>query len=192
MIEVARKNSRRLSKCRFRRDDIRGAGRSEPEAFSLAISAQAWHWITPEIRFAKAAAALAPSGTLAVFGNVEMVKRISEPLQSEIARAYERHAPQLLNTKGVHWYLPTGPVEALFEQSGLFGPVIHKPYAWQVEHTAKSYATLMGTLSSHQLLTADIRNALLADIVEAIEARGGRIALPYETHLYMAHKTGRA
>ncbi len=39
-------------------------------AFRLIIAAQSWHWVSPDMRFTKAAEALSPSGSLAVFGNV--------------------------------------------------------------------------------------------------------------------------
>ena len=39
-------------------------------AFRLVIAAQAWHWVSPELRFAKAAQILSPGGSLAVFANV--------------------------------------------------------------------------------------------------------------------------
>ena len=39
-------------------------------AFRLFIAAQSWHWVSPEMRFTKAAEALSPNGSLAVFGHV--------------------------------------------------------------------------------------------------------------------------
>jgi trans-aconitate methyltransferase len=38
--------------------------------FRLIIAAQAWHWMSPEVRFVKAAEVLSPEGSLAVFGHV--------------------------------------------------------------------------------------------------------------------------
>ena len=39
-------------------------------AFRLIIAAQAWHWVSPKVRFSKAADALSRDGCLAVFGHV--------------------------------------------------------------------------------------------------------------------------
>jgi hypothetical protein len=36
--------------------------------FRLIIAAQSWHWVSPEVRFSKAAAVLSRDGSLAVFG----------------------------------------------------------------------------------------------------------------------------
>ncbi|MGY3448195.1 class I SAM-dependent methyltransferase [Bradyrhizobium sp. USDA 4353] len=38
--------------------------------FALIFAAQAWHWVSPEVRFVKAAQLLSTNGTLAVFGHV--------------------------------------------------------------------------------------------------------------------------
>lgn len=38
--------------------------------FRLIIAAQSWHWVSPELRFVKAATLLSSDGLLAVFGHV--------------------------------------------------------------------------------------------------------------------------
>jgi SAM-dependent methyltransferase len=38
--------------------------------FRLIVAAQSWHWVSPEMRFVRAAEALSPEGSLAVFGHV--------------------------------------------------------------------------------------------------------------------------
>jgi trans-aconitate methyltransferase len=43
---------------------------TERAAFRLIIAAQSWHWVSPEVRFWKAAEALSRDGSLAVFGHV--------------------------------------------------------------------------------------------------------------------------
>jgi SAM-dependent methyltransferase len=67
---------------RVARDDLAGFGNVEfvettfeawpanRGAFRLIVAAQSWHWVSPEMRFAKAAEALSPNGSLAVFGHV--------------------------------------------------------------------------------------------------------------------------
>jgi 2-polyprenyl-3-methyl-5-hydroxy-6-metoxy-1,4-benzoquinol methylase len=67
----------------------------QAEAFRLVFCAQAWHWISPEVSFAKASAALASSGVLAVFSNDAM--DMAEPLLSEILEVYRRLAPGVMH-----------------------------------------------------------------------------------------------
>src|SRR5579863_7699494 len=38
--------------------------------FRLIVAAQSWHWVSAEARFVKAAEALSPGGSLAIFGHV--------------------------------------------------------------------------------------------------------------------------
>ena len=59
--------------------------------FRLLFSAQAWHWVTPEVRYTRAREALAEDGALAVFWNRPRWE--SSPLKDELAAAYRRTAP---------------------------------------------------------------------------------------------------
>ena len=47
----------------------------ESSAFGLVFSAQAFHWLLPELRFTKSAEALRLGGSLAVIGNAVVVNR---------------------------------------------------------------------------------------------------------------------
>ena len=157
-----------------------------PAAFRLVVAAQAWHWIDPQMSFAKAADTLAADGVLAVFGNVPQPS--IESLASTLSQAYAAHAPELVGPPAEAWYNPEGPVAGMFEQSGLFAPVTHQAFAWSQAHTAASYVDLMNSLSYVQRLPAPRREALLAAIAAAIEAQGGRIERGYLTHLYWARR----
>jgi hypothetical protein len=64
---------------------------------------------------------------------------------------------------------------------------MHKVYPWRWTHTAKSYTDYLGTLSHHRLMEPKMRDAILADIAEAITAYGGSFEMDMEAHLYMAH-----
>ncbi|MCI3134999.1 class I SAM-dependent methyltransferase [Phenylobacterium aquaticum] len=157
----------------------------EPGAFRLVASAQAIHWVAPEIRFAKAAAALSPGGTLAVFGNVP--KAVPEAVRSAIFGVYLAVAPELLgNTAPETWYLPSGPVAGLIAETPAFGPVEHRAYAWSIPQTAQSYRALMSTKSYHQALPEPKRTALLDGIEAAIAKVSDGFEFDYETHLYLA------
>ena len=92
-------------------------------AFRLVIAAQAWHWISSELRFAKAAQVLSPGGSLAVFGNVPV--GLPAALLEDFRQIYLRRT----GARGLPpeaWYLPGGPIKAEFERAGLFAPVTHK------------------------------------------------------------------
>jgi SAM-dependent methyltransferase len=155
----------------------------ERAAFRLVVAAQSWHWVAPEVRFVKAAEALSPRGSLAVFGHVPV--GLPTPLHERFKDIYLRRTgrwgppPESL-------YLPNGPFAEWFADSGLFGPAEHRQYFWKWAHTASSYADFLCTRSDHRMIQPAIRDALLGDIAEAIDGHGGEFNLDYETHLYIA------
>ena len=158
----------------------------ERRAFSLVFSAQAFHWVTPEVRFTKAAAALDASGALAVIGNAVVPER--SPLREAIDAVYSRHAPTLVGPSATRWYSEEGPVPGLFGASGCFGPVRCRRYPWSRIYSASDYSELLRTQSDHRLLTHDQRESLLAALSNVIQSHGSGIEVSYEAHLYLAHR----
>jgi hypothetical protein len=158
---------------------------AEHAAFRLIIAAQSWHWVSPEMRFAKAAEALSRNGSLAVFGHVPV--GLPAPLRDRFKDIYLAQ----INKWGPPpeaWYLPDGPFEGCFIDSGLFEPVQHKRYSWKRPHTASSYLDFLRTRSDHRMLEPAKLDQLLREIAQAIDDHGGRFELDYETHLYIARR----
>ncbi len=154
-------------------------------AFRLIIAAQSWHWVSPEVRFAKAAEALSRDGSLAVFGHVPV--GLPAPLLERFKEIYLRRT----NTWGQPpeaWYLPNGPFEGWFIESGLFDAVEHRRYSWTWPHTASSYVDFLRTRSDHRMMAPAKLDALLGEIAQAVDDHGGRFDVDYETHLYIARR----
>jgi SAM-dependent methyltransferase len=158
-----------------------------PGAFDLVASAQAWHWVAPEVSFAKAALALRSGGALAVFGHVPLPP--AEPLLSGFQRAFSAHAPELWGLPPPQAaYLPSGPFTAMFEASGLFGPVVHRRYSWTWRLDPASLGRYLRTDSGYHVLEEARRFALFDALAAEAAALGEAVDLPWETHLYLAHK----
>ncbi|ASW05898.1 class I SAM-dependent methyltransferase [Rhizobium sp. 11515TR] len=189
LIAVARERLAEFPRVRFEQTTFE-AWPGKPESFRLIFAAQSFHWVSPELRFAATAALLAPEGTLAVFGNVPM--KPEPPLSDKFAGIYACHAPQFAGPPVEAWYLPDGPIARELRQSDHFGAPAHHSYSWRRSHTAQSYTDLLRTLSSYRLLSEDRREALLFELADAINARGGVFELHYETHLYLARRAGAA
>jgi hypothetical protein len=90
MAAVWRRNCERFAdativETEFERWDAAGA------RFELVISAQAWHWLTPEVRAVKARAALADCGALALFWNRPVWEECA--LRDRISAAYAATVP---------------------------------------------------------------------------------------------------
>jgi hypothetical protein len=88
------------------------------------------------------------------------------------------------------WYLPSGPFKAWFDESGYFGLVTHRSYAWTWRHNASSYTDFLRTRSDFRRLAPTQQEELSAAIGEAIAEHGGEFDLLYETHLYVARRAG--
>jgi ubiquinone/menaquinone biosynthesis C-methylase UbiE len=155
------------------------------EAFRLIVAAQSWHWVSQELRFAKAARALSPEGSLAVFGNVPV--GLPALLLAQFKEIYLRHTGRWGPTPEA-WYLPNGPFKGWFDELGAFGPVEHKSYPWKWLHTASSYTDFLRTRSDHRMLDSSKREDLLGDIAEVITDHGDRLTVDYEAHLYIARR----
>jgi SAM-dependent methyltransferase len=155
--------------------------------FRLIIAAQSWHWVSPEVRFAKAAASLSPNGSLAVFGHVPV--GMPPALVARFREIYLRHTGKW-GLPPEAWYLPDGPFKRWFDESGLFGPVEHRSYSWKWRHTTSSYANFLRTKSEHQMQESAKREEMLGEIGRAIDEHGGEVTLDCETHLYIARRHG--
>jgi SAM-dependent methyltransferase len=157
-------------------------------AFRLIIAAQSWHWVSPDVRFPKAAEALSPGGSLAVFGHVPV--GLPAPLHDRFEEIYLRQIGKW-GPPPEAWYLPSGPFEGWFNESGLFEPVQHRCYPWKWQHTTSSYADFLRTRSDHRMMKPAKRDELLGEVIEAIDREGGRFDMDYETHLYVARRAVR-
>jgi SAM-dependent methyltransferase len=151
--------------------------------FRLVAAAQSLHWVAPEVRFVKSAKVLLPGGVLAMFGHVPV--RLPDLLRERFRRIYMERVGSWTPPPEVG-YLPTGPAEGLFNESGLFGTVTHRCYPWVWSHTTASYVAFHRTRSDHRMLAAEQGEQLLGDLARAIDDEGGRFDIDYETHLYMA------
>jgi SAM-dependent methyltransferase len=157
-------------------------------AFRLIIAAQSWHWVSPEVRFSKAAEALSRGGSLAVFGHVPV--GLPAPLLDQFKEIYLRQIGKW-GPPPQAWYLPNGPFKEWFTASGLFEPVEHRRYFWKWRHTVSRYAHFLRTKSDHRMMEPAKRDELLTDMAQAINSHGGQFDVDYETHLYIARRVDR-
>ena len=155
----------------------------------LVVAAQSWHWVDPEVAFAKAARVLRPGGFLAVLGNA--VVDTPSALRSAIHSAYEAHAPEIAGPPVTRWYSAGGPFEELFlAAEGFQSPKI-ECYPWSETLPTPMYLDLLRTHSDLRMLPEASRSSLLDAVATAIDADGGSISIDYEAMLYMAARAAR-
>jgi SAM-dependent methyltransferase len=171
MAEVAR---RRIPEGADWRVDVCDFERWEPRPgdapADLVTSAQAWHWIDPEVRVRKAHGLLRPGGWLALWWNVSSEDN-DTPVDDALAGAYEEHAPEVGGLPSINDPDPDGWPGA---SHGLdFGPPLERDFPWTQAYTTEEWIELLRTHSNHRLLAPDRLDRLLAAVANVIDDHGG-------------------
>jgi trans-aconitate methyltransferase len=151
-------------------------------AVDVLMSAQAFHWVAPGVRYVKAASLLRPGGALALLRNEKAW--LDADLRAELDRAYAEHFPGSSPYRPVRDVL--AEVTAEIDKSGCFGPVEMRTCTWNAEYTSATYVQLLETYSDHAVLDPARSSGLYRAIAAAIDRRGGRISIPYVTALHLA------
>jgi SAM-dependent methyltransferase len=189
LAALARRNLRIYSQVRVRTGDFEQVPLQE-EAFDLAISATAFHWLDPAVAYPKVASSLAPGGSISLFWNVHVHSDASEGFFEAAQKVYEREAPEIVGPddyKGLPRPDAIPDRTGEIQDTGLFGEVISRRYRWDAPYDAGSYLRVLNTYSGHRSLQADTRERLFRGIADLIDSEyGGRIAKGYLTTLYVA------
>ena len=157
------------------------------EPFDAVVSADAFHWLDPEIRITKAAQALRRGGSLAIIENRHRPVA-SDHLLAEFSRCHERWgSTSRLGTKPAADQPPENLAEV--EQSGLFDRVASRRYEWDQEYATRQYLELLMTFSDVLALEPAQQQGLLGCIGELIDRElHGRVGEHNITQLLIARK----
>jgi SAM-dependent methyltransferase len=195
MAEIARRNTAEFPAVAIEEVEFESWIPARP--YRLLYSAQAWHWIEPGLRFARAREALVEDGTLAAFWN--RMDWDSSPLRDELIAVYRREAPEL------GWEIAPGPMYPAAEgaeewwtdwkgdpnlSTGFTEPE-WRTYEWTQAYTREAYLSLLQTHSDHLVLAPERREALLRGVGDVIEDAGGVIEIEYLTRLGLARPESR-
>ena len=161
------------------------------EAFDLAVSATAFHWLDPAVALPKVARSLKPGGAIALFWNEHVRSERNEGFFEAAQRIYAREAPEIFDD---NYGGPPRPDEVPdraeeIEDSDLFGPTIRRRYGWDQAYDAAEYVRVLDTYSGHRNLDDETRGRLFRGIGRLIDEKfGGRVVKGYQTSLYVARK----
>ncbi len=162
--------------------------RTQRNSFDLIFSAQAFHWVDPEIGFPKAAEALKPGGWIALFWNLPydpnlaVFKKIQK-VYKEVAPDMERRHRRKALSKHV------GDIRRdLAKHRELFSRQFLRQFIWSKTYTTQEYLDLLGTYSDHIALAPRRRARLYKAISEIIDAQGGTLRRQYTCVLAMGQK----
>jgi SAM-dependent methyltransferase len=188
MATLARRNCAEYPGVRIEVTDFE-RWRPAGERYPLIYAAQSWHWIAPEVRYARAREALAAGGVLAAFWNRPLWSRVE--LRQALAEAYARAAPDADTDGPMNPANVDGPEEreGWADEIALAHGLDHaelRDYQWALEYSAAEYVDLLGTLSDSRLLPVRTRQALFEAVAAVIESDGGRLRMAYVTRLCLA------
>ena len=157
------------------------------EAFGLLYSADAWHWVRPEVRWALAGRALAPGGALALFWNNA---RINDPaLRQSMVDTLREITPSIVVEDDLvtrDRLLHVWPGTELVRQPE-FEDVDARLYQSHLTMSGVDYLTHMGTRSQIRMLAEPVRARLFATLANVFD---GDVALTVDTGLYLARCAG--
>ncbi len=157
--------------------------RPDDPPVDLLVSAQAWHWFTPEMRFLAAHAIIRPGGWLALWWNGPA--DFDNPARRDIDAAYQELAPEFPH-RGVAGHGP--PTVEVSPPGVAFGPPIERDYPWSHTYSAPEWCDLLRTQSDHRMLPGDRLEALLEAVERAIVGHGGVYTHPYICRLWAAQR----
>ena len=138
--------------------------------FDLIISATAFHWVDPKVRYLKASEVLKSKGFLAVFSNQHVRK--DEGFFAESQRLYDKYYPPLTTNRPTH--------ATNFPGAEAFQDPIKRVYPWTQTYSSEQYIKLLMTYSDHIALPDKNKRLLFEGIVNLIEAKyDGQITKHY-------------
>ena len=133
------------------------------QQFDAVVAATSFHWITPEVRYAKTAAALTDNGLLILLWNTP--PQPSYEIYQNCQSIYQTYAPELTKYESHQDYQQNiGKIAQQAIASGYFQDLMTHQEIISVTYTVDDYLTLLSTLSPYIRLASEQRNALFAEL----------------------------
>ena len=145
--------------------------RPEPAAFDLVYAATAWHWIDPDVRYAKAWELLKPGGHLAIWEAIHVVPVDGDPFFRDIQEVYDEIGEGIPGGWEYSTVETLADHQAEIEATGLFTDVRVRHFSWEISYTAPSYLRLLDTFSGHIAMAQWQRDRLYGEIGRRLAQR---------------------
>lgn len=138
--------------------------------FDAIVAFAAFHWIAPELRYAKPARLLRPGGSLAVIHGPHVLPDDGDRFFVEVQEDYDAIVPHPENGP------PPPPEKAEgwtedFRTSGVFERVEERRHLHVLTYSADGFVALLGTFSNNLALPPEQRDELFRRIHTRIAAR---------------------
>jgi SAM-dependent methyltransferase len=159
-----------------------------PGKFNAVLAATSFHWMNPDIAYAKAADALCENGSLILLWN--MTPQPDYEVYQTLHKVYQIHAPSSARYEDITTQEKI--VQAFGEKaidSGKFKDLVADHVLCQITYSVDNYLLLLSTLSPYLKLETSIRDALFAGLREKIEQNYGKsIQIKYISAFQVARK----
>jgi SAM-dependent methyltransferase len=158
------------------------------EAFDAIVAFTAFHWIAPELRYAKPVRLLRPGGALAVVAGTHVLPEGGDLFFAEVQEDYDAVVPHPDNgprpaPEDVEGW------EHEFASSGLFEAIVERRRLVALTYTADAFVDLLGTFSDNLALPAEEREELFRRIHARIAARpSGMVTKHYVLTLTVGYR----
>lgn len=156
----------------------------EAKQFNAVLAANAFHWISPEIRYAKAAAALRDNGFLILLWN--LTPEPNYEIYQTVKEVYQAYAPSLVRYEGAE---VQSEILKGFEQeildSGYFKECVVEQTACEVTYSIEDYLKLLSTL---RRLEPQTKALLFTGLRKKLEKFGDSLQLSFLSAVHVARK----
>jgi SAM-dependent methyltransferase len=149
------------------------------QQFDAIVAATSFHWISPNIGYPKAAAALQPEGRLMLLWNKELQPHYE--VYQQLSEVYRRHAPTVDRA-----YEDTSTQIAILDRlgrmsidSGYFKDLVTEWVEVKVEYSIDRYLLLLTTYSNHLKLPHQQQQVLFDGLRQVLKRNGETIQLSY-------------
>lgn len=168
----------------------------QERAFDMVLSAQAFHWIAPDLGCAKAARVLQPGGAIALVWNLDESQRTpfwqaTKPIYDAYFRPPqgETSVPSLGQVAGSLGQRAQHVYREALRRCDAFENLQEVRHAWEKTYRGTDYLKLLHTYSDHRTLPEPDKTQFFGAIEEVIERFGGTVHRQYETLLILARRT---
>ncbi|MEG3976980.1 class I SAM-dependent methyltransferase [Microcoleus sp. herbarium8] len=162
----------------------------EAEKFDAVLAATSFHWVSPEIRYQKTAAALKDKGSLILLWNAGVLPQ--DEIYLVLDEIYQNQAPSLAEYHGGERANQAESIKEFGQnviKSGLYEDLIYEELVSEVTYSREDYLALLQTYSVYIALDDEKRNSLLAKLGEALEKNCGHsIKASYLSAFHIAKK----
>jgi len=158
------------------------------EAYDLVVSATAFHWVDPAVRWQKSHDVLRPGGVLGIIETNQIKSDADRGFFGPLHDLIQKHRP------GEQWEEPPGEdvTPRLYEElrvCGIFADVTLRRYRWDQTYSTAQYADLTRSFGGTQAMEPAAAEAMVAEISDLVEREyGGSVTRPLVMTLSLARK----